>query len=88
MFRFLGSEDKENFFPPIQRHRIVHQILSTAVYGKRKKAEIGIERLIEENAYSAAFPLHDVSGDSRVGAASWGQQGGGGGSRVGVEAAG
>nr|KAG5698674.1 hypothetical protein BaRGS_022562 [Batillaria attramentaria] len=57
--RFLGSDDQENFFPPVQRHRIVNQILSTAVYGKRKKAEIGIERLLEEGAYTAAFPLHD-----------------------------
>ncbi|KAL8574872.1 hypothetical protein ACOMHN_044894 [Nucella lapillus] len=59
LHRFLGSEDQENFFPPVHRHRIVNQILSTAVYGKRKKAEIGIERLVEEDVYSAAFPLHD-----------------------------
>lgn len=57
--RFLGSENQENFFPPIQRHRIVNQILATAAYGKRKKAEIGIARLIEEGVYTAAFPLHD-----------------------------
>lgn len=57
--RFLGSEDQENFFPPVQRHRIVEQILNTSAYGKRKKAEIGIERLLEEGVYTAAFPLHD-----------------------------
>ena len=39
----------------------MYEILATAAYGKRKRAEIGIERLVEEGVYEAAFPLHDVS---------------------------
>ncbi|XP_025082968.1 anoctamin-7-like isoform X2 [Pomacea canaliculata] len=57
--RFLGSDDHENFFTPVQRHQIVSHILSNAIYGKRKKAEIGIERLLDEEVFKAAFPLHD-----------------------------
>ncbi|XP_076451373.1 anoctamin-7-like [Babylonia areolata] len=57
--RFLGSEDQENFFPAVQRHRIVHHLLSATVYGKRKRAEIGIERLLEDGVFTAAYPLHD-----------------------------
>lgn len=67
--RFLGSDDHENFFTPVQRHQIVSHILSNAIYGKRKKAEIGIERLLDEEVFKAAFPLHDVSpklGESRL----------------------
>ncbi|XP_041377832.1 anoctamin-7-like [Gigantopelta aegis] len=58
LHRFLGSDDPDNFFTCTQRNQIVFEILSTAVYGKKKKAEIGIERLLEEKTYTAAFPLH------------------------------
>ena len=40
---------------------MVYEILATAAFGKEKKGEVGIERLVEEGAYNAAFPLHDVS---------------------------
>lgn len=59
MDRFLGSDDKDNFFMNKDRHRIVYEVLATTTYGKRKRAEIGIERMIEEEAFDAAFPLHD-----------------------------
>ena len=60
-FRFLGSEEPESFFSRAQRSRMVYEILATAPFGKEKKGEVGIERLVEEGAYNAAFPLHDVS---------------------------
>jgi Dimerisation domain of Ca+-activated chloride-channel, anoctamin len=59
--RFLGSENRENYFTSVQRSRILYEILSTAVFGKKKKGEVGVERLVEEGVFSAAFPLHDVS---------------------------
>ena len=59
-YRFLGSDNHDTYFSNTQRHRAVYEILSTAVYGKRKRAEIGIERLIEDGVYQAAFPMHDV----------------------------
>ncbi|MGH0125575.1 UNVERIFIED_CONTAM: hypothetical protein FKN15_023167 [Acipenser sinensis] len=37
----------------------VYEILARTAYGKRKRAEIGIDRLLNERAYSAAFPLHE-----------------------------
>ena len=40
---------------------MVWEILATAPFGKEKKGEVGVERLVDEGAYSAAFPLHDVS---------------------------
>jgi len=40
---------------------MVYEILATAPFGKEKKGEVGIERLVGEGAYTAAFPLHDVS---------------------------
>ena len=58
--RFLGSDNKNTYFSNIQRHRVVWEILSTTGYGKKKRAEIGIERLLEEDVFKAAFPLHDV----------------------------
>lgn len=60
-FRFLGSDDRDAFFSRAQRSRMVWEILATAPFGKEKKGEVGVERLVEEGAYSAAFPLHDVS---------------------------
>lgn len=58
--RFLGSENQETFFSNTQRSRIVYEILSTAMFGKKKKGEVGIDRLVDEGIFSSAFPLHDV----------------------------
>ncbi|CAN7987566.1 unnamed protein product, partial [Ixodes pacificus] len=61
--RFLGSDNQDEYFTTTQRLCIVYEILQTAQYGKRRKAQIGIDRLIEEEVYTAAFPLHE--GDYR-----------------------
>ena len=65
-FRFLGSDEPDSFFSRAQRSRMVWEILATAPFGKEKKGEVGVERLVDEGAYSAAFPLHDVSRISQV----------------------
>ncbi|XP_044277100.1 anoctamin-7-like [Varanus komodoensis] len=57
--RFLGSDARDSYFTNTQRHRIVYEILAQTIYGKRKHAEIGIDRLLNEGVYSAAFPLHE-----------------------------
>uniref|UniRef100_A0A8C5WT35 Anoctamin n=1 Tax=Laticauda laticaudata TaxID=8630 RepID=A0A8C5WT35_LATLA len=57
--RFLGSDLHGSYFTNTQRHRIVYEILARTLYGKRKHAEIGIDRLLNEGVYSAAFPLHE-----------------------------
>ena len=61
IFRFLGCDDPDSFFSRAQRSRICWEILATAPFGKEKKGEVGVERLVDEGAFSAAFPLHDVS---------------------------
>lgn len=38
----------------------VYEILARTVYGKRKRAEVGVDRLVNEGVYTAAFPLHEV----------------------------
>ena len=38
-----------------------NKVLATAPFGKEKKGEVGVERLVDEGVYTAAFPLHDVS---------------------------
>ncbi|XP_072305572.1 anoctamin-7 [Eucyclogobius newberryi] len=57
--RFLGSNDEEKYFTQTQRHRMVYEILARTVYGRRKRAEVGVDRLINEGAYTAVFPLHE-----------------------------
>ena len=42
LFRFLGSDDIENFFSRAQRSRIVYEILSTTAFGREKKGEVSI----------------------------------------------
>ncbi|TSR39555.1 Pleckstrin homology domain-containing family M member 2 [Bagarius yarrelli] len=37
----------------------VYEVLARTVYGKRKRAEVGVARLLNEGAFKAAFPLHD-----------------------------
>lgn len=55
-----------NFFTPAVRSRIVQFILDRQRFTPKTKNDMafGIERLITENAYCAAYPLHDVSSDS------------------------
>ncbi|GAB6018699.1 Anoctamin-7 [Chamberlinius hualienensis] len=57
--KFLGSEDHSSYFTNTQRSRIVYEILQTSSYGKRRQTEIGIDRLLKEGAFKAAFPLHE-----------------------------
>ena len=37
------------------------EILAKTKYGHEKKCFFGIDQLLAEGAFSAAFPLHDVS---------------------------
>ncbi|XP_040049243.2 anoctamin-7 isoform X2 [Gasterosteus aculeatus] len=59
MNRFLGCNDQQSFFTNAQRHRVVYEILARTVYGRRKRAEVGVDRLVNEGVYTAAFPLHE-----------------------------
>ncbi|XP_022096905.1 anoctamin-7-like isoform X1 [Acanthaster planci] len=59
LHKFLGSENKETFFSNTERTRVVNEILQSCTYGKRRRAEIGIDRLLEEDVFQAAYPLHD-----------------------------
>ncbi|XP_062316528.1 anoctamin-7 [Osmerus eperlanus] len=59
MEKFLGCEKRDTYFTNTQRHRIVYEILSRTLYGKRKRAEVGVARLLNEGAFTAAFPLHE-----------------------------
>uniref|UniRef100_A0A3P8USS8 Anoctamin n=1 Tax=Cynoglossus semilaevis TaxID=244447 RepID=A0A3P8USS8_CYNSE len=56
---FLGCDNHDNYFTNTQRHRVVYEILSSTVFGKKKKTEAGVDRLINEGAFTAAFPLHE-----------------------------
>lgn len=61
--KFLGSDNHEEYFNKTQRIRIVYEILQSTVYGKRKKAQIGVESMLKDNILTAAFPLHDGNYD-------------------------
>ncbi|XP_067292231.1 anoctamin-5 [Pseudorasbora parva] len=56
---FFLIEDKETFFPPSTRNRIVYYILSRIPYSKEDKEKKGIKRLLNNGTYTSAFPLHD-----------------------------
>ena len=58
---FLGSDNKQNFFSRSLRSRMVFEVLNNTTFGKEKKGEIGIERLVSEGAFTGAYPLHDVN---------------------------
>jgi len=57
--KFLGCDDPDSFFTRAQRSRMVYELLAATPFGKEKKGEVGIERLVSEGAYQAAYPLHD-----------------------------
>ncbi|XP_046897802.1 anoctamin-5b isoform X2 [Hypomesus transpacificus] len=59
---FFLINDKETFFPPSTRNRIVYYILARCPYYKedrKEKDKKGIKRLLSNGTYTAAFPLHD-----------------------------
>ncbi|XP_065700767.1 anoctamin-7 [Patagioenas fasciata] len=56
---FLGSNQQDTFFSTTQRHQILHEILATTQYGHSREREVGVDRLLSENVFTAAFPLHE-----------------------------
>ncbi|KAM9029389.1 anoctamin-6 [Ara ararauna] len=55
-------QDKDTFFNPATRSRIVHFILSRVEYAtKNNVKKFGINKLLDTGIYKAAFPLHDSS---------------------------
>uniref|UniRef100_A0AAQ6AMD0 Anoctamin n=1 Tax=Amphiprion ocellaris TaxID=80972 RepID=A0AAQ6AMD0_AMPOC len=62
--RFLGSDHQETFFKTTQRHQVLYEILARTPYGSVKKGEVGIDRLVSEQVFTAAYPLHQ--GDFRL----------------------
>uniref|UniRef100_A0A665WRY5 Anoctamin n=1 Tax=Echeneis naucrates TaxID=173247 RepID=A0A665WRY5_ECHNA len=60
---FFLITNKDTFFPPSTRNRIVFYILARCHYYKedqKDKEKVGIKRLLSNGTYTAAFPLHDV----------------------------
>ncbi|XP_051255589.1 anoctamin-7 isoform X2 [Dicentrarchus labrax] len=57
--RFLASDNKETFFKTTQRHQVLYEILARTPYGKVKTGEVGIDRLLSEQVFTAAYPLHE-----------------------------
>ncbi|NXS99153.1 ANO7 protein, partial [Jacana jacana] len=58
---FLGSDEQDTFFSTTQRHQILYEILATTQYGHSREREVGVDRLLSENVFTAAFPLHEAS---------------------------
>ncbi|XP_076011820.1 anoctamin-5-like [Genypterus blacodes] len=59
---FFLINDRDTFFPPSTRNRIVFYILARCSYhkeGRMEKDRTGIKRLLSNGTYTAAFPLHD-----------------------------
>uniref|UniRef100_A0A8C4HYC0 Anoctamin n=1 Tax=Dicentrarchus labrax TaxID=13489 RepID=A0A8C4HYC0_DICLA len=66
---FFLITDKDTFFPPSTRNRIVFYILARCPYykeGRKDKDKTGIKRLLSNGTYTAAFPLHDHSVNLRT----------------------
>lgn len=38
----------------------MYEILARTAYGERTKGEVGIDRLVKEGIFTAAYPLHEV----------------------------
>nr|CAH8830177.1 unnamed protein product [Trichobilharzia regenti] len=57
--RFLGHDNPESYFSATQRHQVAYDILATQAYGSRERAQVGIDRLLQEEVYSAAYAIHE-----------------------------
>ncbi|MBN3279928.1 ANO5 protein, partial [Polyodon spathula] len=57
---FFLIKDKDAIFTPSTRNRIVYYILSRCPYATEEgKKKLGINQLLSNGSYTAAFPLHD-----------------------------
>ncbi|KAJ8780816.1 hypothetical protein J1605_000859 [Eschrichtius robustus] len=56
---FLGRASHDSYFSSTQRHQVA-EILARTIYGKQKRAEMGMARLLTEGVYTAAFPLREL----------------------------
>ena len=57
--RFMGDDHYSVYFTNTQRSFAVHEILQTTPFGRIEKGEIGIDRLVRERVFQAAYPLHE-----------------------------
>ena len=57
---YLNSDNPTCLFAVRVRQKVAHEILARTVYGNARNGERGIDRLLDDSVYSAAFPLHDV----------------------------
>ena len=57
---FLNADNPTCLFAVRDRQKIAYDILQRTVYGNAQNGERGIDRLLDEKVYKAAFPLHDV----------------------------
>ncbi|XP_033629519.1 anoctamin-4-like isoform X7 [Asterias rubens] len=52
-------EDRSTFFSMSQRNRMVHEILEKCRYDPGNKTKFGIDHMINNGSYVAAYPLHE-----------------------------
>ena len=58
--QFILPPNREDFWSPSQRARMVWDILIRTRYDAHNPSRIGIARLLKNTAYLAAYPLHEV----------------------------
>ena len=58
MVRFLGSEDRDNFFTRAQRSRMVYEILSATTFGREKKGEVSREYTVPSKQLCAEIYIY------------------------------
>lgn len=56
---FMGNNHFPVHFTNTQRSFAVNEILQTTPFGRIHKGEIGIDRLVRERVFQAAYPLHE-----------------------------
>ncbi|XP_033101600.1 anoctamin-4-like isoform X5 [Anneissia japonica] len=52
-------EDRETFFTTAERIRMVYEILERTRYDPDNKNKFGVDHLVGNGSYAAAYPLHD-----------------------------
>lgn len=53
------TQNRDAFFTPATRSRIVNYILNRSEYKRGKPSKFGITKLLDSNTYKAAYTLHD-----------------------------
>lgn len=59
IIKFIPSTQYPAYINNTKRHNAINEILQTTEFGKIEKGQVGLNRMLKEDIFYSAYPLHD-----------------------------